>query len=407
VKKLTPILLGILTSTGGFLDAGTITTAASGGARFGFGLVWPLAIGTLAVMLLVEMSGRLSAVSGKAYAEAIRERFGFRFYLLPLAADVLSNGLLLAADLGGIAVGLSLLTGIDWRLTLPVATLVVFALLWRGPFGLIEQAPSLLGLVTLAFVVAVPFAWHPTSGLVETLWRPSVAPKEETTYLFLAAAILGATVSPYLVYFYSSGGREEHWTDRKLGVNRVTAVVGMGFGAVSCLALLLLSALVLQPLGMQGQTLSEVGLTLASPFGQVGGLLFALALTVTCLGAALEVSLALGFDVSQGFGWQWGQEHVPVHAARFNTVLIAYVAAATLLVVVVGDPLTLGLLGSAVVALFLPISLAPFLVLMNDPDYLRNRRNGALTNVATVAVLVIAFVVAVASLPLLLLSGGA
>lgn len=407
MKKLTPILLGILTSTGGFLDAGTITTAASGGARFGFGLVWPLALGTLAIMLLVEMSGRLSAVSGKAYAEAIRERFGFRFYLLPLVADVLSNGLLLAADLGGIAVGVSLLTGVDWRLTLPLASLVVFALLWRGPFGLIEQAPSLLGLVTLAFVVAVPFAWHPGPGLVETLWHPSVAPRQTTSYLFLAAAILGATVSPYLVYFYSSGGREESWTDRKLGINRVTAIVGMGFGAISCLALLILSGLVLQPLGIEGQTLSEVGLTLASPFGQVGGVLFAVALTVTCLGAALEVSLALGYDVAQGFGWQWGQEHLPVHAARFNTVLIVYVAVASAVVLVVADPLTLALIGSAVVALVLPVSLAPFLVLMNDADYLHDRRNGVLANVATIAVLAIAFVVAVASLPLLALSGGA
>jgi Mn2+/Fe2+ NRAMP family transporter len=406
VKKLAPILLGILTSTGGFLDAGTITTAASGGARFGFGLVWAVVLGTLAIMLLVEMSGRLSAVSGKAYAEAIRERFGFRFYVLPLTADVLSNGLLLAADLGGIAIGIAVITGIDWHTALIPATLLVFALLWRGPFGLIEQAPSLLGLVTLAFVVALPLAWHPGPGLVETLWQPRIGRTDLPEYLFLAAAILGATVSPYLVYFYSSGGREEHWTDRKLGMNRVTAIVGMGFGAISCLALLLLAGLVLQPRGIQGQTLSEVGITLAVPLGQLGAILFGLALIATCLGASLEVALALGYDVAQGFGWEWGQERLPVQAARFNTVLIVYVIAALALVLLVGDPLTLALLGSAIVALVLPISLLPFLVLMNDPDYLKDRRNGFLSNAATIGVLGIAFVVAVASLPLLLLTGG-
>ncbi|HEU4571734.1 MAG TPA: divalent metal cation transporter [Candidatus Limnocylindrales bacterium] len=406
MKRFAPILLGILTSTGGFLDAGSITTSAAAGSRFGFGLVWALVIGTIAVMLLVEMSGRLSAVSGKAYAEAIRERFGFRFYLLPLTADVLSNGLLLGAELGGIAVGLSLITGIAWHLMVPVAVVLVFVLLWRGPFGLIEQAPSLLGLVTLSFVIAVPFAWNPGPGLVETLWHPAVASDRTVEYLFLAAAILGATVSPYLVYFYSSGGREEHWTDRSLGANRVTAVVGLGFGSVSALGLMLLAALVLRPRGIQGQTLSELGIGLAVPFGQVGGLLFGLALFATCLGAALEVALAVAYDVSQGFGWQWGQEHLPVHAARFNTVLIAYVAIGTVGLLLAGDPLSLALVASAILALILPFALAPFLVLMNDADYVQDRQNGLLANAATVGVLAVAFIVAVASLPLLLLSGG-
>jgi Mn2+/Fe2+ NRAMP family transporter len=282
----------------------------------------------------------------------------------------------------------------------------VFALVWRGPFGLIEQAPSLLGLVTLSFVIAVPFAWHPGPGLVETLWHPRIGSTQLTEYLFVAAAILGATASPYLVYFYSSGGREEHWTARQLGVNRMTAILGMGFGALSSLGLMLLAALVLQPRGIEGQTLSEVGLGLAVPFGQIGAFLFGLALIATCLGAALEVALALGFDVAQGFGWEWGQEHLPADAARFNTVMIAYVLAGVVLVLVVGDPLTLALLGSAIVALILPVALLPFLVLMNDPDYLHDQRNGAVTNAATIAVLAIAFVVAVASVPLLVLSGG-
>src|SRR5438045_1327998 len=78
MKKVLEIALGIVTSVGGFLDVGSITTSSEAGASFGFALVWPLALGTICVIFLVEMSGRLAAVSKHTLAAAIRERFGFR-----------------------------------------------------------------------------------------------------------------------------------------------------------------------------------------------------------------------------------------------------------------------------------------------------------------------------------------
>ena len=58
------------------------------------------------------------------------------------------------------------------------------------------------------------------------------------------------------------------------------------------------------------------------------------------------------------------------------------------------------------IALLLPFSLSPFLVLMNSPQYLGNRTNGRLKNIAIIAILAMAFLVALVSLPLILLSGG-
>src|SRR5690348_9235695 len=103
MKKWLALALGIVTATGGFLDAGTIATAGEAGARFGLGLVWVIVLATLAIVLLTEMAGRFTAVSKKTYASAIREHFGFKFFLLPLVTEVIAESLLLAAELGGIA----------------------------------------------------------------------------------------------------------------------------------------------------------------------------------------------------------------------------------------------------------------------------------------------------------------
>src|SRR5438874_11009540 len=76
MKKWGEIALGIATSVGGFLDVGSIATSAQAGAEYRFQLLWAVALGTLCLIFLTVMSGRLAAVSGHTVTDAVRVRFG-------------------------------------------------------------------------------------------------------------------------------------------------------------------------------------------------------------------------------------------------------------------------------------------------------------------------------------------
>jgi len=89
VKRILDLTLGIVTSIGGFLEAGSIITAVQAGAVFGYKLLWAIALGTFGLMLLVEQSGRLACVSGRTVGDALRERFGINFFIIPLAVGLL------------------------------------------------------------------------------------------------------------------------------------------------------------------------------------------------------------------------------------------------------------------------------------------------------------------------------
>jgi Mn2+/Fe2+ NRAMP family transporter len=142
VKKALEIALGIVTSIGGFLDVGSIATAAQAGAAFGFQLIWAIVLGTICIIFLVEMSGRLAAVSKHTLVDALRERFGVNFYLVPFAAELLVDFLVLAAEIGGICLALQLITGISFYWwALPVA-FVIWLLLWKETFSIIENGTS-------------------------------------------------------------------------------------------------------------------------------------------------------------------------------------------------------------------------------------------------------------------------
>ena len=130
MRRLLELTLGIVTSIGGFLEAGSIITAVQAGATFGYQLLWAIALGTLGLMLLVEQSGRLAAVSGRTVSDALRERFGINFFIIPLAVGLLVSFLVLASEIGGVSLALQMATGISFRWwAMPVAFAGWF-LLW-------------------------------------------------------------------------------------------------------------------------------------------------------------------------------------------------------------------------------------------------------------------------------------
>src|SRR5512146_579169 len=130
MKKIFQITLGIVTSVGGFLEIGSIATAAQAGAAFRYQLIWSVVLGTICVAFLVEMSGRFAAMSKHTLVDAMRERFGASFFSVPLIVMFLVSLLVLAAELGGVAVALELATGISLRTWALPAAIVAWLLLW-------------------------------------------------------------------------------------------------------------------------------------------------------------------------------------------------------------------------------------------------------------------------------------
>ncbi|MGB8508631.1 MAG: Nramp family divalent metal transporter [Pyrinomonadaceae bacterium] len=404
MKKALEISLGILTSIGGFLDVGAIATGAQAGAAFGFRLLWVVALGTLCVMFLVEMSGRLTAVSGHTLIDALRERFGVNFLVVPFIAEIIVDLLVLAAEIGGVALALQLVTGISFRWwALPVA-FTLWLLLWKGTFKIIENGTSILGLVTLAFVVAV-FWLHPSWKEVGSGFVPRLPTHDKAHYWFLAVAILGAIISPYLFYFYSSGAREDNWKEDHLGVNRGVAGVGMGFGSFVAMGLMIVAALVLEPRGIQVDRYEQAAMMLTPAFGRWGFVLFAASLGIACLGAALEVSLDQAYVVAQALGWNWGESLPPGEAARFSSTYTVFIFLAALPIVFGIDPLKLTIFTMALTAVILPLVIIPFLILMNDEKYLKEHRNGIVGNAVVIFIIGLAFIIAVVAIPLEIIGG--
>lgn len=404
MRKIFQIALGIVTSVGGFLEIGSITTAAQAGASFGYQLVWAIVLGTVCIAFLVEMSGRFAAVSKHTIPDAMRERFGINFYVVPLFVMLGVSLLVLGAEMGGVAAALEMATGIKLPIwAIPVA-LVSWGLLWRATFSIIENGVSLLGLVTVAFAIGA-MKLHPDYGAIARGAVPTLPRQDASHYWFVAVSVLGASISPYLYYFYSSGAIEEKWDETYLVANRAIAAIGMGFGGFLSVAVLVLAAILFYPHNVDVDKYQQLPDLLTPIFGRTGFWLVIASLVIACIGATLEISLALAYLIAQGLGWNWGEDLEPRDDARFSLSYTLIVAAAMLFVLVGVDPLKLTEISMALTAASLPVGVFPFLILMNDKKYLQTHTNGYIGNAVVLAISVIAALLAIVSVPLEIVGG--
>jgi Mn2+/Fe2+ NRAMP family transporter len=405
VKRLLQVFLGILTAFGGFVDIGDLVANAETGARFGMSLAWVVLVGVVGIVLFAEMSGRVATMSQRPVFDIVRERMGARVAFVNLAASFFINFLTLAAEIGGIALVIELAVGLNYLFFIPIAAVAVWLVIWRVRFTLMEKVFGLTGLALIVFAVAV---WHlqpDWSALVHEVTHPAVPANEGMpTYAFFAIALLGAAMTPYEVFFFSSGAVEEGWTRKDLMENRANVYLGFPLGGLLSLAIMASAALVLRPRGITVDSLAQLTLPIGLTLGKVGVGILLLGMFAAIFSAALETALSAGYTVSQFFGWQWGKFVRPREAARFHLVVAATIVAATLLILTTLDPVLVTEYSIVLSAAALPLTYAPILVVANDPGYMGDKVNSPVSNLLASIYLVILLVVAVATIPLMIVT---
>jgi manganese transport protein len=271
VKKIFGVALGILTAIGGFVDIGDLVTNALVGSRFGLSLAWVVVLGVIGIVVFSEMSGRVAAVSGRGTFDLVRERLGPRIGLANLLASMGVTFLTFIAEIGGVALAIEIATSVNYLLWVPVVAAALWIVLWRVRFSVLENAFGLVGLCLVVFAVALWKLDPDWSGLWDQV--TSLAPpsgESWTSYSYYAVALFGAAMTPYEVFFFSSGGVEEHWGEKDLGTMRANVFLGFPLGGLLSLAVAAATAVVFLPVGVQVEALSQVPLPVAIALGKVG-----------------------------------------------------------------------------------------------------------------------------------------
>lgn len=293
----------------GYMDPGNWATDIESGSRFGYQLLWVVALSSIAAMFLQILVGRLGLVTGKDLAQLSREYYGpFGRVIQWLGAEV-SIVACDVAEVLGCALAFKLLLGVPvpWGIVLTVFdTLIVLGLKGRGFREIEAIVLGLIATMVLCFIAQlamVPPDWHAVlAGLV-----PGHPGHDGREAVILALGIVGATIMPHNLYLHSSivqtrkvvGGRES--LRETLALLRVDTIGSLLIAMLVNGAILVLAGSAFHASGHTGVGDIEDAYTLITPIaGAAAAFLFGIALFASGQSSTLTGTIA-GQVIMDGF----------------------------------------------------------------------------------------------------------
>jgi len=365
LRRLLPFLGPAFIASIAYMDPGNFATNISGGAQFGFMLLWVILASNLIAMLIQTLSAKLGIASGKNLAEHCREQFRRPVVVLMwILAEIVAMATDLAEFLGA-ALGFYLLLGVPlWiaALLTAVATFLILSLERFGFRPLEVVISGFVGVIAVSYLVETILDRPP---LGQVLFHMVVPQLQGTESVLLAVGILGATVMPHAIYLHSSLTqsrivvREPGKLRRLLRFEIADVTIAMGIAGLINMAMLIMAAATFFTKGITEVGSLEVAhKTLEPLLGKAASWVFGVSLLASGLSSSTVGTMA-GQVIMQGFL----RRRIPSWIRRLATMVPSMV------VIMIGlDPSRTLVVSQVVLSFGLPFAIIPLVMFTRRKD---------------------------------------
>jgi Mn2+/Fe2+ NRAMP family transporter len=372
-------------------DGPSMIAYAADGAQYGLGFFVPF-IPILFAMAYVcqEMCMRVGAVTHRGYGELVLQRYGRVWGWFGAGDLTLTNLVTLVAEFVAIRVGLAYFhLGAGVAVALGLA-LVAFTLsggrYWRWERIVLGLA-LFNGLFLVAAVLVKP---HAGSVLSALSFRPFPGGGFNTLLLLLASTI-GATVTPWMIFFQQSASADKGMTPRDVAHGRYDTAAGAVLASIFGIGALIAGAALLGHGGSGIQGFAGAGFpqALRHVAGSAAGTVFALGLIEAGAVAILTISASTAYAAGECVGVSHSFNTSPRNAAVFYGANVGVALVAAAIILIPGAPLlSIALNANVLATVLLPVSLVLMVMLANDRGLMGQWANRRSTNVVGITVIV-------------------
>src|SRR5579859_5055342 len=297
---------------------------AATGASFGIGFFLPFVLLTFAMAFIVqELTVRLGAVTHRGHAELIFERFGPFWGWFAMVDLAIGNFLTLVTEFIAIRAGMSFF-GVPAPIAVGGGFLLVMAVMLSRRYWTWERLTLALALFNLLFV-PVAFLVHPDVGQIAhafVTWGPLPGGLTQNL-MVLTMADIGATVTPWMLFFQQSAVMDKGLTPKDIPQGRMDTLIGAILASViACATIIATSPLFTHQIDASRFQAAEFAQALVPYAGQVGATLFALGIIEAGLVAAITISSSSAYAFGEVTGAAHSLNRPLKEAPGFYAVMI-------------------------------------------------------------------------------------
>ena len=401
-------------------DPSGIATYSQAGAKFGLGMLWMALYLLPMITVIQEMCARIGLLTGNGLSALIKNKYSTRIVYPISSLLIIANTINIGADIGAMSASIKIL--------FPQIPVVVTSLLFSGIIIASEiMIPYDKYVTVLKYLVLSLFAYVITAiivgGNAEEIFLATVVPHISFTsdFAVMFVAVIGTTISPYLLFWQTSEEAEEDVTRHKIreigrGRPNVTRKeiklmkkdiwIGMFFSQFIMWSIILTSAGSLYTNGVNNiQTADEAARALeplVKTFphaGQIAKVIFALGIIGTGLLAIPVLAASSAFALSDTFGWKEGLEKKFRQAKSFYLIIVVSTLVGVFITFSNVNPIQALILAAVINAVVTVPILFLVMRIANDKKILKDRTNSRYSNIVgwttfaimTIAVVIMAF----------------
>ncbi len=363
-------------------EAGGIYTYSFAGAKFGYTLLWTVIPMTIALIVIQEIAARMGAVTGKGLSDLIREEYGIRITFLMMAALVVTNFFNVMAEFAGVATSLELF-GLSKFITVPVAAMLVWLLVVKGNYQMVEKIFLGASLFYVGYIVAGFLAKpHWGTAMMGFVRPPTMTMMQNNEYMYLVVGIIGATIAPWMQFYLQASIVEKGITEKQFGASRIDVIVGSIFAPLVAAFIIIACAATLYTHGhFEIRDAGDAAAALRPLAGEYAYILFAAGLFNASLFAASILPLSTSYTVCEGLGFESGLDKKFSEAKVFYWLYTLLVGAGAAVILIPKFPLLkITVLSQVLNGILLPFVLLFMLLLVNKRELMGRHVNSRLYN---------------------------
>ena len=351
-------------------DGPSMLSYAATGAKFGIGFFLPFVALTFCMAIVVqEMTVRLGAATHRGHAELIFDRFGPFWGWFSMIDLGIGNFLTLITEFIAVRAGLGFFGVPPW-LAILIALAILYAALMSHRYWTWERVTLAAAAFNLIFI-PVALMSHPnwqSVGHAFVTWQPVPGFSKDT--LLIVLADIGATVTPWMLFFQQSATVDKGMTTKDIRFGRIDTVLGATLAAAAAIATILATApLFAHQMSAENFEAGQFAQALEPVIGRFGAALFALGMVEAGIVAAITISTSSAY----AFGEVTHKPHslnLPMGEGKsFYAVLTLCAVAAAAIVLIPGLQLVyVVLIVNVVAVLAMPPALVFLYMLVNDRE---------------------------------------
>jgi NRAMP (natural resistance-associated macrophage protein)-like metal ion transporter len=380
---------GLLSGTSGN-DPSAVTVYAVDGASVGYGHLWLMLLTTPLYQAVEFACAKIGRISQQGLARLLREHYGVPMAALATLLLVVSNIALIAADLAAIGSGFELITGVPWLWFVVPAALALWYLTVYRNFESFKKIFLSMSFVFVAYVLTSFFTHADWEAVLVRTFVPRIG--FDFASISSAVALLGATISPYSMFWQAKAETEEQ-REGSLKQQLRIVKVDVGSGAVAGQAvayfIIICTASTLFVHHQNITTAEDAARALEPLAGPLARYLFAIGLIGSGLVAVPVLLASTSYAVTEAVGWPGALAKRPWQSEGFYLILSAALVVGLVLTFLGIKPIQLIFWSNIVTAIIAPLLVFAILLVGNHPQIMKGQRLSLLHNCGLVLVTLI------------------